>query len=133
MSLDIEHSANCNCEGRRATLLRNHLFDTVWYWNITMSSCSKIKNLRTLHFSNNIFLKENDTNTLKYKSISASKIPGLASHIYCFYYFSVFLILGVLCCGKISFILNGFILPLVLLLSIAENRLTVALILQSFS
>ena len=98
-----------------------------------MSSCSKIKNLRTLHFSNNIFLKENDTNSLKYKSISASKIPGLASHIYCFYYFSVFLILDVFCCGKISFILNGFILPLVLLLSIAENRLTVALILQSFS
>ena len=36
-----------------------------------MLKCRKIKNLRMLHFSNNIFLKENDTTALKYESISA--------------------------------------------------------------
>ena len=40
-----------------------------------------------LHFSNTIFLKENDTNILKYEPISAWKIPRLSSHVYCFYYF----------------------------------------------
>ena len=60
--------------------------------------------------------------------IENEKIPRLSSHIYCFYYLSIFLILTVFCCGKISFILNGFI-PLQRR-STAGNLLTVLLVLE---